>query len=330
MAGVDVNTFTFNFDLTFAALLMNADGAIYHTYGGRDWTDAQSHLSLAAFTNVLQKTLPEHEAYQKHPAPPKARPAMSVDRMPAMRRKPKQPDCYHCHMVHDAMTEELRHAGRFKRSDVWRWPDPVQVGFAVDKEDQTLLGDVLRSSAAAKAGLKKGDHLLTLGGRRILTLGDAQRVLHEASAGTTRIDVKVRSGGKERRAVLRLHKGWKEPSPLTFSWRPSMWSLSPKPGFGGPQLKPDQLDKLGLSKDTFAFRVGYLVTWGPNRHTGQNAQRAGLRKGDVILSVAGKRDFESVGHFHAWFRLRMKAGAKVKILLLRNHKRKTITLPVVE
>jgi len=49
-----------------------------------------------------------------------------------------------------------------------------------------------------------------------------------------------------------------------------------------------------------------------------------------ILSVAGKRDFESVGHFHAWFRLRMKAGAKVKILLLRNHKRKTITLPVVE
>ena len=33
MAGVDLALYRFDYDLTFAALLMNADGTIYHTYG---------------------------------------------------------------------------------------------------------------------------------------------------------------------------------------------------------------------------------------------------------------------------------------------------------
>ncbi len=64
MAGVDLETYRFDYDLTFTALLMNADGTIYHTYGGRTWEDAQSHLSERAFADVLTRTLAEHAAYE--------------------------------------------------------------------------------------------------------------------------------------------------------------------------------------------------------------------------------------------------------------------------
>ncbi len=330
MKGVDINVYDFDFDLTFAVLLMNADGTIYHRYGGRDWTDPQSHLSVASLVDVLEKTLPDHASYAKKPSPPKKRRAVSVDRMPAMLRKKRQPNCYHCHMVHDAMTEERQQRKVFKRSDVWRYPDPHELGFQVERDDQVRIKEVVPTSAAAKAGLKEGARIYTIAGKRVLSLADVMRALHEARSGPGRLEVTFWQDGEERTGAFPLRKGWKEPVPLNFSWRASKWKLSPKPGFGGQQLKPAQLAKLGLDEEAFAFRVGYVVTWGPARHTGQNAIRAGIRKGDVILSFDGDNEFESVDHWHAWFRLRKKAGEKIKVTLLRGGKRKTITLPVVD
>ncbi len=330
MKGVDIHTFDFDFDLTFAALLMHADGTIYHRYGGRDYTSPQSHLSVASLADVLRKTLPEHVAYAKKPTPPQARAALSVDRMPAMQRKRNQPDCYHCHNVHDAMTEELQHRGRFQKRDAWRYPDPREVGFHVEKDDQAVVAGVEPDSPAAKAGLKKGVRLLTLGTARILTMSDVQRVLHEAAGGADRIPVTFRLGSREHASAIQLAAGWKEPSPLHYSWRASKWKLSPKPGFGGPRLNPGELVAAGLKAGTFAFKVQYVVTWGPSAHTGRNALKAGIRKGDVILSIAGRNDFESVEHFHAWFRLTQKAGAKVVVELLRSGKRRSVELTVVD
>ena len=122
---------------------------------------------------------------------------------------------------------------------------------------------------------------------------------------------------------------WKEPTPLVFSWRPSKWPLSPKPGFGGPQLTPAQLERHGLARDAFAFRINYFVTWGPAANSGRNATRAGLRKDDVVLSLDGKDDFVSVEHFHSWFRLTREVGRTVSVVILRDGKRATIELPVL-
>ena len=130
--------------------------------------------------------------------------------------------------------------------------------------------------------------------------------------------------------TLKLAGGWKEATPLVFSWRPSKWPLSPKPGFGGAELSPRELKAAGLPEDAFAFRIGYVVTWGPNAHTGRNARKAGLRKGDIIVSVAGKDDFENHEHFHAWFRLTQKPGTEIPVVRLRAGKRETVLLPVVE
>jgi serine protease Do len=330
MKGVDVNTFDFNFDLTFAALLMHADGTIHHTYAGRDSIDPESHLALPTFVDVLKKTLPEHAAYSQHPRPPKRAAPESVDQMPWMKRRKKQPDCYHCHNVHDARLGELRYRGRYTLREAWSWPDPVQVGLTLDKEHQTLIKAVAQGSPAAKAGLEKGDHLVRLAGAGVLTFGDVQRVLHNAASDATSIDVTFQRGGKERNTRLGLAKGWRKPTPLVFAWRATKWPMEPQPGFGGQQLTEAQKKEEGVNPKDFAFEIRYLVTWGDNAHTGRNAARAGLRKKDIVLSIAGKKDFASMDHYHAWFRLTRTPGTTVPVKILRDGKRRTIQLPVLK
>ena len=339
LAGVDLDTYRFDYDLTFVALLMNADGTIYHIYGGRTSADAASHLGLPSFARVLREGLKTHQAHTATPRTPQqtsrwtSRRPRTIEQLPVMRKRIElgdAPDCFHCHMVNDALDEEAREAGRWKRTMAWRWPDPIQIGLRLDGSEQTLVAGVLPKSAADAAGLKAGDRLQTLDGRRVLTFGDISRVLHEASDRATGIAVRWQRGGKERSATIRTRKGWKEPTPEVFAWRPTKWQMRPKPGFGGKQLTPRQLEQVGLPPDAFAFTVQYLVTWGSDAHIGRNAQRAGIRKGDVVYSVAGKNDFESVEHFHAWFRLTRKVGERIEIGLIRKNLRQSVRLEVVE
>ena len=75
---------------------------------------------------------------------------------------------------------------------------------------------------------------------------------------------------------------------------------------------------------------GTQILAGPNAYTGKNAARAGLRKGDIVVSVAKKRDFKSVSDFHAWFRLTQKPGTKIQVQARRNMKLIPLRLAVLK
>ena len=328
MAGVDLSVYRFDYDLTFVALLMNADGTIYHTYGGRDWTDPLSHLSTSSFARVLLETLIQHERRGDAPAP-KREAKRTVEEFPKFRQG-KKPDCFHCHMVHDGEIDALRQRRRFRTEDAWVWPDPAQAGLVLDRDGQTVVAEVRGGSGAAKAGLKPGDRIVRVGGAVVRTCGDVQRALHDAPGSATALEVAWERAGEEHSAALRLGKDWKEPTPEVFAWRPIKWNLGPRPGFGGPRLDADELKRAGLPADAFAMRVNYIVTWGDHAHTGRNAAHAGLRKGDLVLSVGGKDDFTGPEHFHAWFRLTQKEGRTIPIEVLRAGKRETLRMKVVD
>lgn len=330
MAGVDLNTYTFDYDLTFAVLLMNADGTIYHRYGGRDGNSAMSRMSMSSLIKVMKETLADHAAYQKNPSPPKSRPKEAIEQMPSMAQKlkknPKQ--CFHCHMVYDGRREIAKQKRQWSRDEIYKWPLPDQIGLYLDREDQPLVKGVKAKSAASSAGLKAGDRLLKLNGQHIRTQTDVQWVLENTSSDSVRLSAEIERNGRSRKGHLRLKSGWKKSDPKTVGWRASIWSLSPKPGFGGEKLKPWELKKLGLDKDAFNFRVRYIVTWGQDSYTGRNALKAGIRKGDVVVAVDGKNDFETVMHFHSWYRLTRKPGSTAQFKIIRNGKRMTINLPI--
>lgn len=333
MGGVDLSRYRFDYDLTFAVLLMHADGTIYRRFGNRDWTDPLSHLSDPALQRALEETLEDHAAYVKDPKPPARGPAVVLEDMPPMRRRIEEgraDECQHCHTINDMRREMAIAAGSWKAADAWTWPPSRRVGLVVDRDDQSRVAEVLEGSPASAAGLKVGDRLQRVGGCRVRTEGDVQSVLEDTPAQGARVPVEWVRGETPGQGVLELAAGWREGDPVELSWRSQMWHLTPQPGFGGREIDAGRKRVLGLDPRQFAYEVNYLVTWGEHAHTGRNAAAAGIRKGDIVLSVGGKSDFESERHSHAWFRLTRKAGEKVPVELLRDGKRLTVELTVVE
>ena len=321
----DLHFARFDFDLTFAAMLMHADGTVYHRYGGRGPNDASEYLSLASLARLLRDTLGEHRAYAKAPAPPAARAPLPAIDLPVLQQKQQQGqriDCVHCHTVNDAEHVDAVLGKRWQREQLWKFPDPARIGLTLDREYQALVKAVAPDSPAAKAGIGPGDTLLSLGAQRsVRTFSDVQWALHAAEFGDTELPLRFRSGKEEVAAKMRLRDGWKRCAPEDYAWRPYKWNLSPSAGFGGPALDAAAKGKLGIDATAFAFRVGYLVDWGEHAHRGRAAREAGLQKGDVVVAFAGKHDFLSMDHFHAWVALTCTAGANTEIVVLRGKER---------
>lgn len=331
MKHVDLNVYVFDYDLTFALLLMNADGTIYHRYGGRDHRGPMAWMSLPSFAEVLRTALTTHTEYTADPKPPAPKPRRTIMDIESFQARigSKKVDCVHCHNVQPALHAEAQTAGTWSRKAIWIWPSPERVGLQLDPAHQTKVVTVLADSPAAKAGLERGNRLVQLGTQKIASISDAQAALQFASGDATTIEVRFQRDDEEQKTLISLPADWKTGNSLTFSWRPSKWELSPAPGFGGKALSAKQKEKLGIPVDRFAFRLDYRVTWGPRKYLGANVAKAGLREGDIITALDGKSDFVSVDHYHSWFRLTRKIGQEVRVDFLRGGKAMSAQLPVV-
>jgi len=329
MRHIDLDTIRFDFDLTLSLVLMNAEGTVYHRYGSRPFEDPLSWTSIPSLLRLMEVTLEEHAAYQKAPSPPPEAPARTVAELSGWRTVigRKEPDCIHCHTVHDIMYASAQKDGTWTPDQTWIYPEPSRIGVDLDVLEQELVTAVADGSPAAAAGLRPGDRLQRLGIQpRVRTIADVQWALHHAAGEATTVPLTFFREGERREAELALEDGWKRTTPREYAWRAYKWNLSPAPGFGGPALARAEKEQLGLDPDAFAFRVQYLVDWGRKAHRGRAARRAGIRKGDVIASFAGKADFDSIEHFHAWVRLTRRVGERVEVELLRDGERRTVEL----
>lgn len=325
---VDVANLRFDFDLTFAALLMHADGTVYHRYGSRGPDRADGYLSLTSLAALLRDTVPEHTAYDGAPQPPPQDPAQRAIDLPVLQQKlakGQKIDCVHCHTVNDAEYPARRASRSWHADSPFVFPDPERIGITLDREQQNRVAAVAKDSAAAAAGLRAGDVLLALGGQRAArTFADVQWALDRWSGGDCELPLRYRRDDAEHAVALHLAAGWKRCDPADYAWRPYKWNLSPSAGFGGPALIAAQRRDLGLAGDRFAFRVGYIVDWGDRAERGEAVKAAGLKKGDIVVSFAGKDDFASVEHFHAWVALAHEVGEEVDFVVLRDGERRTL------
>ncbi|MEE8467542.1 MAG: PDZ domain-containing protein, partial [Planctomycetota bacterium] len=311
MRGVDLERYDFDWDLTFAALVMHPDGTIYHRYGGRDHRGAGVWLSERSFESFLRQGLETHAAYLRDPHPPGPREPLYLEDVEAFAVKDKG-ECIHCHSVFPSLRAEARERGEWGTDGDWIYPPPSRLGLDLGRDDQRSVTGVEPETPAARAGLLPGDRLISLAGRGLATASDLSAVLHGLPAEGGVQHLTIERAGIPRTLDLELATGWKRGTPLSYSWRPLKWALLPAPGFGGPLLTAEQKQSRGIDPEVFAFRVQYTVTWGENRRFGQAANRAGLRQNDVVLGTMAKRDFETVAHFHSWWRLTRKPGEIVE------------------
>jgi serine protease Do len=326
MRGIDLSRYSFDFDLTFSLLTMHADGHVYHRYGGRDQRGADVWLSEASLERVLEISLADHDARGDAGKAPVTE-ALRIEEIPSFQKRDKG-NCIHCHSVNTSLYEQGLSTG-LKVDWIWKHPSPSRLGFDLNKDDQQLVTTVEGGSSAAYAGLKRGDRLLSMGGRSMASASDVMFALEQKSAAAGQVELSVERGGTILPLQIKLASGWKRGTSEGFAWRPLKWAMTPAPGFGGPRLNSKVLQELGLPADSFAFRIQYMVTWGDNKRYGQAAAKAGLRKGDVVISVGGKSDFDSIEHFHAWWRLKVNFGQELKIEYLREGKRGSLVLTAI-
>lgn len=312
MRGVNLNQFQFDYDLTWMAFLMNANGKIYGRYGGRDAGPADRYLSLASLKHAMQAAL---AAYRQDPngRPEGAiEPPRTVEQYPAAKQ---QEGCIHCHMVYQFSREAERAAGRWSRDKIWVYPLPENVGITVSRDRQDQVEQIRPGSAAEQAGLRAGDRLRELNGVSVASFGDIQRALDRAPAAG-QIPISWQRAGRELSGRLPLAPGWRK---TDISWRASMWSLPPSASVYGDDLKPGEKQSLGLPADCLAFRQGDYVP--------PAAKAAGIRAKDIILGIDGRPLAMNMLHFNAYVRLNYQAGDRIVYDVIRDGQR--LKVPMV-
>ena len=172
--------------------------------------------------------------------------------------------------------------------------------FGLPRPAGALVSSVDKNGPAAKAGLEAGDVILGIDGQPVDISGELPAVIAGKRPGETvrlqvwrakaarDIDVRVGSFGEERLAAADPQVG--ERGRLGVSVRP---------------MTPDEQRSRAVSG-------GVLV-----EQAGGAAARAGIRSGDVIVSVNG----EAVGHPDKLRELIGKSGKRVAILIERGNSR---------
>jgi predicted metalloprotease with PDZ domain len=313
MRGVDLDVFDFDYDLTWMAFFLSADGKVYGRYGGRSPESASKYLSRAGLRHAADAALAAHRREPPAADAEAPRKPRTAEQYPAAARLTPGA-CIHCHNVYEFRREALQAAEKWKLDEVWVYPLPENLGLTLDVDRGARVRAVAAGSAAARLGLAAGDTLRAVDGRPVASFADVQYALHRAPARGS-IPVAWERAGQARHGRLDLPEGWRQ---TDLSWRWSLRGLQPEPCVDGEDLTPQEKQRLGLDAKQLAFRQGPFVT-PPARH-------AGVQINDVIVGVDGRRLEMTARQFGVYVRLNYRPGDRVRLNVLRAGKRLDLTL----
>lgn len=337
--GMDMNKFQFDYDQSWAAFVLHADGTILGRYGTRSHqSESEDDVSLTGFLESLGAALQLHRDFDRvreqlvaktGPAAPVAHP----EEFPKLKKKYGSSldyegkvvqSCIHCHQVGEAMREWYRDMGQAVPSEVmFPYPNPKILGIVMDPEHARTIESVTADSPAAAAGLKAGDEILECENQPIISTADIQWVLHRIGDKPA-VEFDVRRGEKTEHVTLTLPEGWREQGDIT--WRATSWALR-RMVTGGlrlEELSADDRKALGLDDSAVGLRVKHVGQF--NEHAA--AKRAGFKEGDVFLKVGNVERPLTESQLFAELINSRKPGESVAVQLLRGEKRLQLQLPI--
>ncbi len=336
---LNLKQFQFDFDLTFAVFLMNADGTIYGRYGTRSSRkEAERDISTSGLAAAMEGALALHKQYPRNKSSLKGKQAKPTayntpNDYPMLRGKYRATlnyqrgtarSCLHCHQIHGAQQAVYRNAGKPVPDElIYFYPMPEVVGLKLNPATRATVKSVEAQSSAADAGFKVGDEITSLDGQSILSIADVQWVLHHAGS-KGQLAVEVQRGGKTKKLTLELKDGWRSQTDVT--WRAGAWPLR-RMGLGGLSLvgmTDEERKRAGLNKAQLGLKVKQMGRFGPFA----TARRAGFRLNDIIVSFNGVTDAMTPGEMLAYTVQKLKAGRRVPVVVLRGARRVRLTLPM--
>ena len=312
-------------DLSWWAYFLSPEGRLYGIFGGRDEVSDASRISEKALVNSLRRVLDHHSDPRRKawnidgrapdPAAKPKRPAKLEGYKSWLKRTPyaAKQSCLHCHQVGDILRQAEIDQGTFdKKLGATPWPLPENVGIVLDRDDGLLVREVRAKSAAAKAGIRRGDWLAVAGGRRLFGQADLRGVLHRSANPSGKIRVHWLRDGKRHEAELELAAGWRR---TVLDWRMSISQGNIGASLGFFPLKGRW--RLG-DKGGFAIRPFF------GRNKTSPAYRAGLRAHHQIIAVDDKPVTAAGRGFLVRFRLAYDPGDTVTFKVLDRGKQRDI------
>ena len=308
IAGADLTTFEFDYDLTWFVFLLNADETVYGRYGGRDATDAEARISLKGLRYAMDRALEAH----KNP-PPVAKPAKPVlaEQYDAAK---SHKGCVHCHNVNEFRRADAKKAGTWTRDSLWVYPLPENVGLTLDVDVGNRVKAVAKDSAAAKAGLAVGDFVTRIGDTPVASFADASNGLHKSPAAGD-IPIRWTRDGNEQSAKLAVAAGWRK---TNITWRPSLLDILPSLPFNGDDLTAAEKKKLGLGEKRAAFRQDKTVH--------RTLREAGIEPLDVVIGFDGKAVDGELSDLLGFVRRNYLVGDAVTVDVIRDGKPTAVKL----
>ncbi|MGE0435010.1 MAG: PDZ domain-containing protein [Planctomycetota bacterium] len=209
------------------------------------------------------------------------------------------------------------------------WPLPERLGLILDSTNQAMLAGVTEPAVAA--GLQSGDVIQSINGQAVTTFGDVQYVLEHLPADADSVVVRFRRDTALVAATIRMKPDWQKAPDQDVAWRPYAWGIDPQPGFSGRDVTADERAGAGLPADQYAFRIQYFaMRGGEAAPAARNAEKAGLRKNDIVISTGGHHNFSSHRHWQVWFRLSHQPGDEVTFEIIRDGKNVTIKMTLLD
>jgi serine protease Do len=333
--GLDLSLFQADYDLSFFAFFLNADRTIYGRFGTRSTQqDKSGQVSIEAFREAMQKALDLHakqtEVKESLRGKMGTAPPFKVpEEAPDLKGKyTGQIDyegkvvqsCIHCHQVR----ESERLMFRSRREPIpdpvlFPWPSSDALGLHLDPSRAATVKKVDPGSAAEKAGFRAGDVLLSLEGQPIVSEADVSWIL-ERSPETGSLDAAVRRDKEESKAKIALDRGWRRRSDI--SWRSSTWDLR-RMATGGlllVELPEEERKAKGLAPGKLALLVKHAGEYGEHA----TARNAGVRNGDIIVALEGRRDPLREADLIAYGVQEKKPGDEIELTILKKDKEQTV------
>jgi serine protease Do len=172
--------------------------------------------------------------------------------------------------------------------------------FGLAKPEGALVSEVAKDSAAEKAGIEAGDIILKFNGHEIVRSSDLPPLVTALAPGD-RAKLELMRDGKAREITLNV--GEMEPEA-----QDKVGGKGSKDNWLGLEVRPLTPEE----KKQDSVSGGLLV-----EDVGDEAARAGIKPGDVILSVNG----EKVGSREAFNASLAKHGKRVALLVQRDGQR---------
>ncbi len=337
--GLDLDTFQYDTDQSFAVFMLNADKTIYGRFGTRshhtDWSD---DVSLSGMARALEAALALHKSYPanaeslagKRGAPLEF---ASPEKYPSLKDKytgkldyegDVVKSCIHCHQIGDAQRDYYWSQSKpIPQRLMFPYPHPTSIGLVLDPTQCATVKSIATDSAASKADLQVGDRISHINGQPIVSIADVQWILHHVSETGGSIELTVSRMAREFQTQITLESGWRRVD--DNSWRVASWPLR-RIATGGMKLVDLTKQERESQNITGAMALKVLSVGQYGAHA--TAKKAGFLQDDIILEFDDQENFDRESDLFAYVNEHRAPGDTVNVKILRNGKIQTLKLPI--